>query len=457
MSTCAPLDAATKLDHPLASPSLLAEPPAPRTAATCTTSAATDPARHDATKKGRAPTVEELVSPSAPDLAAADRPLLLTGINGYLDAVFKQLFEQLPKTIARLALPAPAKDPSFASALLDFLVETLTTLVLGRISSSFLKSAKESFGELAAEPMKSVIKTGGKVVAGGIRSLGAGVPRDRTAKAMEDDGWADPTARTLLDEYAARQFNRLTLAQADARMTLGLMAAQLPRVPDADLRSLLERLRDAGDGDGKMVTTTFTNQLTIGWMNLTAAISLGPKEHPEDTDMPGANQVGGIRSAGQAGVTKWLGEHEGFMEIRVKLPEAISGTSGLALGGVQVAEAPGAALVLSRMPGSLMGLPVYRRVTLVQPGQGALLRAHALVITPEGAIEADASNEQLAAIGKGVEVAALDTWTAMSAGPMTSRPDPKDDATRAMRAAYAIQGGLMVAMWLGQFPAAVVR
>ena len=459
MSKCAPFDAAKKLDQPLANPSLLAEPPAPKSAATCTTAAPKASGGHDdARTTGRVPLVDELVSPRAPDVSAADRPLLLNGIDRYLETVFAQLFEQLPKTIATLAEPPPAADPGFASRLVDFLVETLASFAIGRVGSAFLGIARATFGELAAEPLKGITKSGGKAVASGMRSLGTGIPRDRTAnQAKGDGGWADPTAKTLLEEYDARQFNRLTLARADANMTLGLMAAQIPRVADDELRSLLGRLRDAGDGDGKTITAAFTNQLTIGWMNLSAAISLGPKADPADADMPGANEAGGVHAAGPAGFTKWRRSHEGFVEIMVELPEAISGTSGLQLGAVRVPGGPGAARVLSRMELPLMGLPVYRRVTLVQPGQGPLLRAPAVVITPEGAIEADASNEQLAAIGKGVEVAALDTWTTMEDPSTARRPDPKVSAARAMRAVYAVQGAIMVASWLGRFPAEVVR
>lgn len=456
MSECAPLAPTKKLDHPLAPPpSLLAEPPSPKPAASCRSPGESDEAtRHSS----RVPSVEELLTPRAPDVSDADSPLLLHGIDGYLKAVFTQLFDQLDRAVAALAEPPPAPSPSFASKLVDFLVETLASLAIGRVSASFVGVATATFGDFAAETLKGITMDGAKAVAAGVSALGTGVPRDRSSAPSEEPAsMADPTAKTLLEEYRKRQFDRLTLARADANLTLALMARRLPRGSEVELTTLLFKLRDAAKPDGKAISARFTEQLTVGWMNLTAALSLGPTAEPGGPDMLGANTVDGVRNAGAGAVRAWRSPHDGFIEIAVELPEAILGTRGLSLGAVRVPGAPGVARVIRTMNVPLMGLPVFRRVTLVQPGQGPLLQAPAVVITPEGNLEADASNAQLAAIGKGLEVDAIDTWKIIDEAPTARSPsDPTAAATRGMRAVYAIQGASMVASWLGKVPAGVV-
>lgn len=428
--------------HPLAAPpTLMSEAPAPRPAAT--SSAAT------AGHAPRLPTKDELLAPHAPDTANASSALLLVGIQAHLTSVFDGLLAQLPETIKALAEPPAPPEPGVALALIGFLVETATGLVLGSLGSSLAMVAKKKLGELAVEPFKGVLKAGahtvgGKAVAAAAGGLATGIPGNRSLPANTGGGYADPSAKTLLDEFRKRQLDRLLLARADATMTLGGVAEKLSAYAHADIEGLLLEIRGATADAKSTISTEFSHQLTVGWMNLTASLALGPKGSPEAPDMPGANETDGIR--GETELAAWRGAHHGFVEVIVNLPEVLRGTLGLELSRVSVPTSPGTARMLQRMERPLMGIPVYRRISLVQPGQGALLQSPAVVITPEGNIETDASNEQLAAIGAGVETASIDTWSRLGEG-----------ASAGMRGTYAVQGARMLAAWLGLFPASVIR
>ena len=438
-----------KVEHPLAAPStLMSEAPAPRPVEPGASGGATSSAA-TAEHASRLPTKDELLAPHAPDTSSASTALLVGSIQFHIDAVFDSLLDQLPLTIKALAEPPAPPEPSVALALIGFLVETATGLVLGSIGSSLAMVAKKKLGELAVEPFKGVLKAsahtvGGSAVAAATGGLATGVPGNRTLPATADTGFADPSAKTLLDEFRKRQLNRLLLARADAMMTLGGVAERLASFDRADIEGLLLEIRAATANVKESISGQFSEQLTVGWMNLAASLALGPKASPDAPDMPGANEIDGIRGGTQ--LAAWRGAHHGFVEVVISLPELLRGTLGLELSRVSVPTSPGTARMLQRMERPLMGIPVYRRISLVQPGQGALLQSPAMVITPEGNIETDASSEQLAAIGTGVETASIDTWSRFG-----------EDASPGMRGTYALQGARMVAAWLGLFPASVIR
>ncbi len=414
--------------------------PAPKAGQACTDDAsATKAAPRDAL-----PTKDALLAPHAPDIANASTALLINSIDDYLEAVFLQLHGQLKSTIESLAEPPPAREPGFASKLIGFLVENTTGLVANSVGTAFAALAMKTLGDLAAPPVKNLITAGSKAVMSGVGKLSPGLPGNRSLPATGNAGFADPSAKTLLDEFRARQTNRLYLAHADARMTLGGVAERMSSFDRGDIERLLVAVREAANDGPAPMTRRFSEQITVGWMNLAASLALGTKASPDDPDMPGADKADGIR--GGTEVAAWRGVHHGFVEVVVNLPEVLRGTLGLGLARASVPTSPGTALMLQRMELPLMGIPVYRRVTLVQPGEGPLLSSPAVVITPEGHIETDASNEQLAAIGSGIETPAMDTHTRFGEG-----------ASASTRGTYAMQGARMVAAWLGLFPASVIR
>ena len=432
---------ARKLEHPLAAPApLMSEAPAPRPAEHGASGVATS----SAGMAPRLPTKDELLAPHAPATAGASTALLLRGIDGYLESIFKMLHDQLPSTIAALGEPPAPREPSFASKLIEFLVEATTGLVLSSVGSAFAVATKKALGELAIEPFKNALKVGSKAVTAAGGGLTTGIPGNRSLQPSTEATFSDPSAKTLLDEFRKRQFDRLHVARADATMTLGGVAERLTSFDRGDIERLLIEIQAAAKGQRESISTQFSNQITIGWMNLSASLALGPKASPTAPDMPGADETDGIR--GGTEVEAWRGGHHGFVEVIVSLPEVVRGTLGLELSRVSVPTSPGTARMLQRMKLPLMGIPVYRRISLAQPGQGPLLQSPAVVITPEGNIETDASNAQLAAIGAGVETASIDTWSRFGEG-----------APAAMRDTYALQGARMVAAWLGLFPASVIK
>lgn len=437
---------ARKVEHPLAAPStLMSEAPAPKAAE----DGARGGAASSAGRTARLPTKDELLAPRAPDTTNASTALLVGGIQFHINSVFDSLLDQIPLTIKSLAEPPAPPEPSLALSLIGFLVETATGLVLGSLGSSLAMVAKKKLGELAVEPFKGVLKAsahavGGSAVAAAAGGLATGVPGNRTLPATADTGFADPSAKTLLDEFRKRQLNRLLLARADAMMTLGGVAERLGSFDRADIEGLLLEIREGTADAGNALSKQFSNQLTVGWMNLAASLALGPRSSPDAPDMPGANETDGIR--GGTELAAWRAAHHGFVEVVVSLPEVLRGTLGLTLARATVPTSPGTAHMLSRMELPLMGIPVYRRITLVQPGQGPLLSAPAVVITPDGNIETDASNEQLAAIGSGIETASIETGSRFGGG-----------SSAAIRGTYALQGARMVAAWLGLFPASVIK
>ncbi len=412
-----------------------------------------------------APTAEQLTGGTKPVLKGASSAVLMTAASAYSEATFRQFHDQLAATISTLSEPSRTPEPTRFARLCEFLAGQLASLVVARTGIGFLAAVKATFGELGAEPLKQLVKDSGKAVTGAMAAGAVGIPADR--QGGQDAGtWVNPAAGSLLEEFKARQFNHLTVAEADAKVTLAMMTEYLAHYPRHELEALAVTLQASARSEHNPARAAFSEQLTVGWLNVLATLSLGPKASARAPDMPGANEPSGlgmgVRGEEIVDQRKWRDGHDGFVEIFVDLPETILLTAGLRLVSASVG-AGGPAELLRRMRTPLNALATYRRVWFQVAGDGRMSADPAFVITPEGTIEADGGNGVLEAIGSALPWNARDVHYDGSDEDIevTRRTEPIVDtlpdfyrreelrSRLAARAGRAVTGAQLVADWLG--------
>ena len=400
------------------------------------------------------PTPEEVLDPERPSLEGASHHDVVDSINDIVNDIYTTvLYETLEELKATLAKVPPPEEPSFALALMGWVVETITSWTIGsigKLASTSIKQrsqaakhegtisaateGKAAYEELAGEgmvftPIASAAKDRSKEAtaegndasadassdligaigagAGGALSKHAVKPRPTTVP-QKVPSRAMP-GEPLHVEFIARQKSKLLEKKNDIKTTLRLIRSSAAGKARRDLVELDDALRTLiGSAD---LRGWFRQKVVMEWMNFIARISLGPRAKDQGTDMPGANKIDGIAAAGPKARQQWTGA-DGFVEIRFTTPDVINGLKGVELQRATIPSSYGAMQTLRESGDStdanggaftLATLPVYRRIWL-QTGSSMLSEAPAFVITPDGNIECDVSNPVLAAIGSGGRV-----------------------------------------------------
>lgn len=287
------------------------------------------------------------------------------------------------------------------------------------------------------------------------------------APEVEPDAAASKSHRipgsTLLETFISLE-NGSLLAQKEKAILMieTLMSSAASR--GAGFAELDEALiTSLGSSD---LRSWFHYKVTMEWLNFIAKASVGPRAEGQTTTMPGANEIDGIATAGHAAERTWQGA-AGFVEITLRLPERVHGLDGVHVGNVSIPSSYGAALKLKDLETipdgtgqsySMATLPVFRRVWL-KGGDSALANAPAVVITPDGKIEFDASSPALAAIGS-MQRTDLgdDAYYQVGQGAMTDeqRSNPDQWLRRATHASECQLGAHMIyAMLAGVSPGAI--
>ncbi len=349
-------------------------------------------------RTGGVPTPADLAPGAGPaDLSFASSGVLLQAVQADVTSMYQMFQEGADHAIAALKMPPAPPDESFALKVLAQLAEGLAGFALGRLGTTVTDAVRRTFSGAAADAIKTTFGAYTKEAMQSAHStvlapLGH-VKRSPPGAPAE---WESPSSPTLLDEYRAETKNALIRSHRDAIERLLLVQDYVSRTEPAKLEELARAMHGAVD---PRHIADFENEVVIGWLNFSASVSLGEEAEGQATSMPGANQVRGYETAGVEAIQAWRGSHAGFMEIAIELPDVIDGTKGLRLADVTIThDGPGAAETLKRMNTSLMGVPVFRRVTL-RAGKSKLGWTPAIVFTPEGACEVDGGNPMLAAIG----------------------------------------------------------
>lgn len=347
----------------------------------------------------RAPTPGEVLDPPQPRMAGASQRVLVDSVTQIVDTIYKVLNRTLDATQKRLAQVSPPPETPLALEIIGAVVEGIAVATVGFV------------GKLAVDAVKGELGDAAGPVLDGIKGIGkdAGAASNHGAVSALGEPIAADSAGTLLDEFCERERTQLDLKEHDIDDMLRLLRGSAARNLPQDLAALDTTLRAiAGD---PALPAWFEHKLTMEWMNFCARLSLGPRAPGQDTDMPGANQVGGVHAAGERGRRAWAGGPErGAVDITVAVSFGPDGSAPeLQFVGACSHMGPGAGAILRTtgglrdehgVPYTLATLPVYRSVWL-KTGDSRLDTWLAFVITPEGAIEANFDDGTLAAIGAG--------------------------------------------------------
>ena len=349
----------------------------------------------------RAPSVGEVLAPEQPAMDGASQGDLVDSVGELVDDIYSGvLIGQLGPLESKLKQVAPPPETPLAFEILGAIVEGIATAAtdfLGRIA---IEKVKGMLGR-AVEPAMEGVKAIGN-------DVGAAAKQGVDGEAAEAAAVRADPGGNLLGEFIERERLQLLQKKHDAKDRLRLIrrsaARELPHqleVLDASLRSLL--------GD-PVLTAWFEHKTTMEWMNFCTRVSLGKRADGQDTDMPGANQAGGIAGAGRRGIVAWNAGHGGMIDVTIDVSMGSDGSAPeLQFHDARAEAGTGAAAVLRSAsderdehgtPYTLATLPVYRRVWL-KTGASRLDSFPAFVITPEGAIEADLDDPTLASIGAG--------------------------------------------------------
>jgi hypothetical protein len=356
----------------------------------------------------RVPTVEDVLDPVQPDLEQADGGTAIEAITGLVDDLYSKVLEPKQQEVrAELAKKPPPPSSSLASKLVEMAVEAVVSSLFGRLGNLAIGAVRaggehghhEGGGEEGSESVKELGKGAGKA---------AGEAAGERAR-PEQEGPERPelevhvtASHDMLDEYFERIPLQLVVKRADAIGVLRQLRASALANPH-ELAALDRKLHDLIKNTA--FVDWYMHELTMGWMNFTARLSLGGRKPGQHTDMLGANELGGVREGGEKATVAWRGSHDGFVDVRLRVSK--QGTPEFA--SAMVAGGPGASKLLKNAGNdrdhdgshlTLANLPVYRRIWLTD-GDSALDINPAFVITPEGAIEANLDDPLLARLGGG--------------------------------------------------------
>lgn len=362
------------------------------------------------------PDLEDVLAPDERhDLSASSSRTVTYGLEKYTEALFVSLDSTLSDVCTRLAEPPAPRDPSFAAKVLGTLAGTLMEVVLGRISGLVTDALKENgsrpaeLGAATAKPrsdnrgsaMPKLTEGGAAVVSDQLSSLSGFVVKKATEAASgppPGGGFAfrphkspamSLASKNLIEAFTQHTKRELTATAARALVELYDAADRAGPAARARLASLAEAINAASTDS--TIFLAFEETLVTGWLNFCSSATLGPREGDE-TMMPGANVIGGTTS------TEWRRDIDGAIDIHVQVPPHVRGMQGFQIGAISLASSsPAAAEMFQKMspPRSLMSVPVVRRVWL---GSHRLDASPDLFITPEHALEVNASSSLLAAL-----------------------------------------------------------
>jgi hypothetical protein len=241
----------------------------------------------------------------------------------------------------------------------------------------------------------------------------------------------------LVDQFVEMERLQLVVKREDAVDMLRVIKASAAKQKPSELATLDASLKQLISDNA--LGCWFRQKVTMEWLNFIARISLGPRPEGQVSNMPGANTIGGIHEAGNQGIAKWHGSHDGFIEITIDAESK----DALSVQEAVVSGRPGAAEVLKSASSSANGtgdsyslatVPVFRRIWL-KTGDARFDTTPAFAITPEGALEVNYDDLKLAMIGGGATPKSSDgPYQALDAS------DPRGWADRATRATHAMAG-----------------
>ena len=400
----------------------------------------------------RAPDVGQLLAPDgSPSLAGVDNTVLLSSITDAVKAIYQQIFfrslDDLKPILERV--PPPPETP-FALEVMGFVVELVAgaaTAELGGLAVLALtKTMGETVGAAVKEPLRSITRRAGS--AASISSAVATTkarPEELTAHAAPGD--------SLLAEYLQRQRLALVHNQLAALDTLRVIQTTVAKIDPGQMQTLVTTIEGlAGDAQ---LSGWFRRKVAMEWLNFCARASLGPREPGQTTDVPGANQVGGIRY----GHAPW--PDHGAIDVLISAPADLHGIDGLRLKHATAQGNYGAAMVLKSAAEdcdaqhhtyNLATLPVYRNIS-ISHGNGAYYQETLLMITPDGTIEANVDSDVLAAIGSGRSVGYGEAHENPVDHPMSAYAT----VLHARRASDAMLGARLLVDWLRDFKPEVLK
>ncbi|MBA3462248.1 MAG: hypothetical protein H0T46_19965 [Deltaproteobacteria bacterium] len=380
----------------------------------------------------RVPTAGDLISPSA-DVDARGMPskVVYAMVENHVDLIHRQLDAASKLAISRLEDPPPAADQPMALRAMKFLAETLASLALGRVGQDLIGMVGKGFSKETTDAVKDQLKSlSGKAATGAAGLLTADLTKNDSGGAAPPP--TNPAAGSLVEEFAARFKLALDSTHVRALDNLAIAVGSVEETTPDEIHPLLDELRRYSTSSN--LGAWLQAEIAIGWLNFSAAISLG-RRAPAQTIMPDANKLGGSRSAA------WRQQHEGFMEIDIDVPDRIDGMNGVAVGSISIRSGgPGAAHILRayseepaghRSPAaadaaagtaainkafnvpvpelptglSLATLPVYRRLWL---GRNRSDRMPDIVIGPDHHVEVNENSSLLAALATGESGGFLD-------------------------------------------------
>lgn len=431
-----------------------------------------------AVRTDRAPTVHEILDPERPSLEDAEHAVVVDAVKEIVEELYKALEMRLDTLRTALAEVSPPARSDTAVRLIAWIAEMIATGALGLVGSIAAKAigAKAaahvgaSFEKPAEDVTKDVSKTASKAIGSAVgdavsSTLSPRPPADRAPEDGRDPSYYSVT-REMLDEFIEATRAQLRVKKHNATTTIRLLRSSAAQQARTGLVTLDEQLRAALGGSE--VPTWFDAKVTMEWMNFCARMSLGGPKDAQRTELAGANEVGGILdSRDPEAIADWRGNHDGFVEIVLSVPDTIHGTNGVALTSAKAVTGPRAAKIVNTA-GAVTGaddrtltlatLPVFRRITL-KTGSTALETNIAFVITPDGSIEADLGNKVLAAIGRGepVELNGAQVFHGTERLSDDDRRDPSVLVERSNRAVLAMAGALRVKAWLATQNLSVVQ
>lgn len=402
------------------------------------------------------PTVADVLYPQRPSLAGEDPKALVAIVQNivndlYTDVLMAELVELRPALAQHWV---PAEDAKWVLALIKFAVEATATLTLAKVGG--LAAGKLFVGAAEAGEGGGLMEKAGEETGKAVGQKAADWVGDKSAPepAMADDASNlehGPTASIkphLVDDYLEEQRIRLVVTRHDAESRLILLAQRAAQVNGADLARLDVDLRTL-IADGTL-RDWFRQRVALEWMNVLARLSLGRRPRGQTTNFAGANTVGGFAEAGINATKQWR-SGDGFVDIYVAVDDA----GALAVDKVSATGRPGVANILAGLDQQedaggqkykLGSMPVFRRIW-IKTGPSPLEASPAFVITPEGALEINYDDPQLAHIGGARELA--DARAYDRADRYDGR-DPDERARRTVRATHAMIGAQKVTMLLAQ-------
>ena len=339
------------------------------------------------------PTARALLEGDSPVvLDGVDAPALRKAIEKYADQVFKGLSAALAFASKGLSQPRKPPEPSIALALMAELVGALAELALGYVTGGLVSAAKATLHETAFAALKDTthhLSTQAGTKLGQLFEQHAhqGGAGGESGGRKPVHHWVNPSAKTLVEEFVARQ--QLALEHRHTHVQVTQIVGAIAHATAGELRDLAVELDRLDIGE---LTGEFQAQIALGWMGFCTRASLG-----EEAIEGGASNVA---LAPQLAPHGQQNEVEGAIDVNVRVPDVVDGVRSLALiGMVSDFTASGAATTLSHMRQSLMTAPVMRRIWLVFD-KGGFGQANVMVIYPDGTLRFDHGDRYLVGIGK---------------------------------------------------------